>query len=264
MTRNHSDKPHKTPHPDQPHSMGPGKERNPVPVRPASDDAESDAPTYDSCFDDLNLLLAASINEPDPNLESAAPGETLSDSSRLDESAKGSISDRGKAPRTSEIFRALAASARDAPSGTPSHDERSQSIESAGSPDEVRGIDLTPDRPPESGRGIESQPDVRGATDTDDSSDGSPFPWMHLLLLSYSSALTLALIWAIWHGWLQRPPVQRPTDSKSNGVESATSVPETKPVGAIPPIPTENLADWAKLSGLESWKSHPCRSCSRR
>ena len=96
MTRNHSDKPHKTPHPDQPHSMGPGKERNPVPVRPASDEAESDAPTYDSCFDDLNLLLAASINEPDPNLESAAPGETLSASSRIDESAEASVSDRGK------------------------------------------------------------------------------------------------------------------------------------------------------------------------
>ncbi len=151
--------------------MGPGKERNPVPVRPASDEAESDAPTYDSCFDDLNLLLAASINEPDPNLESAAPGETLSASSRIDESAEASVSDRGKAPRTSEIFRALAASARDAPSGTPSHDERSQSVKSAGSPDEVRGIELTPDRPPASGRGIEGQPDVRGATDTDDSSD---------------------------------------------------------------------------------------------
>jgi len=132
------------------------------------------------------------------------------------------------------------------PSATPGRNVRSQSVLSSDSPDAVARVELTPDRLLATGLSIEDQPDVRRATDTDDQPNRSPVPWTHLLLLSYSSALTLALIWAVWHGWLQRPRVSQSTDSSSSGVESATNDPETKPAGTIPPIPTENLTTLGK------------------
>jgi len=119
---------------------------------------------------------------------------------------------------------------------------RSQSVLSSDSPDADAQVELTPDRLPATGLSIEDQPDARGTTDADDPSNRSPVPWTHLFLLSYSSALTLALIWAVWHGWLQQPRVSQSTDSSSTGVEFATNNLETKPAGTIPPIPTENLA----------------------
>jgi hypothetical protein len=187
-------------------------------------------PTYDSCLDDLNLLLSASIDEPDPNLDSDTPAETSSPSARSDQSVTGSVSDRGRPPRTSEVFQALGPVVVDVPSATTSRTVRSQSVLSSESPDAVARVELTPDRLAATGLSIE------------DPSNRSPFPWTHVLLLSYSSALTLALTWAIWNGWLQRPRVSHATNSSSSGVELATTHPETKPGGTIPPIPTENRA----------------------
>jgi hypothetical protein len=116
------------------------------------------------------------------------------------------------------------------PSATTGRTARSQSVPSSESPDAIAQVKLTPDRLPATGLSIEDQP------------NRSPFPWTHLVLLSYSSALTLALIWAVWHGWLQRPRVSQSTDSRSSGVEFAKNYPEKKPGGTVPPIPIENLA----------------------
>lgn len=230
MTRNLSDKPHQTPHPDQPHAIGPAKERNTPPARSLSEEAESDVPTYDSCHDDLNRLLAESINDPDPNLESASPAGTSSPSARADESVTSVVSERGRQPRTSELFQAVGPLIVDVPSTPPGRNARPQSDLSSGSPDSLPRVELTPERLPATGADVEDEPSQ------------SPVPWTHLLLLSYSSALTLALIWAVWSGWLQRPHVSQPTESSSNDVEPATNVSGTKPAGPTPPpIPAQNL-----------------------
>jgi hypothetical protein len=228
MTRNLSDKPHQTPHPDQPHAIGPAKERNSPTARLPEDEADPDVPTYDSCFDDLNKSLTEAVNEPDPNLDTVAMAGTSSPSARIDDSVTGVVSDRGRQPRTSEVFQAVGPSVVDVPSTMPGSNLRLQSILSADSPDELPRVELTPDRLTATDAGIEEQ-------------GSPPFPWTHLLLLSYSSALTLALIWAVWHGWLQRPHGSQPADSSSSEVEAVTNVPGTKPPVPTPPIPPENL-----------------------
>jgi len=229
MTRNLSDKPHPTPHPDQPHAIGPAKERNTPPARSFSEEAESEVPTYDSCHDDLNRLLAESINDPDPNLESASPAGSSSPSARVEESVTGVVSERGRQPRTSEVFQAVGPLVVDVPSTAPGRNARPQPGPSSGSPDALPRVELTPERLPASGADVEDEPSQ------------SPVPWTHLLLLSYSSALTLALIWAVWNGWLQRPHASQPTDSSSNEVEPTTNIAGTTPPGPTPPIPAQNL-----------------------
>jgi hypothetical protein len=208
--------------------MGPAKERNSPTPRSPADEADPDVPTYDSCFDDLNKSLAESVNEPDPNLDSVAAAGTSSALDGIDDSVTGVVSDRGRQPRTSELFQAVGPSVVDIPSTTPGRNLRLQADLAADSPDELPRVELVPDRLPATDAGIDEQPNP-------------PFPWTHLLLLSYSSALTLALIWAVWHGWLQRPHVSQSTDSSSSEVEAVTNVPGTKPPVPTPPIPPQNL-----------------------
>ena len=103
----------------------------------------------------MNKSLAEAVNEPDPNLESASTAGTSSASARIGESVTGVVSDRGRQPRTSEVFQAVGPLVVDVSSTTPGRNVRPQSVLSADSPDELPRVELTPDRLPATDAGIE-------------------------------------------------------------------------------------------------------------
>jgi hypothetical protein len=258
MPRNIANRSHPTPNPDRPHASGPAEEkigdatnsRRPSPGAhrpPAQEsspgDAADDEPPYDSCFDDLNMILSQSIQQPDPdpNLESSGPSVRLAG----EEVAVLLTRERGKAPRTSEIFRAVVAASspveRSDQPGSPDHRPGPSPIvdETAAEPDpeaEPPIADLVV---------LDRSPRVEALTSEETSEEeGSDFeasiPWGHVLLMSYASAITLALIWLLWTGRWSRVPTSEPPSPSQPVVGPSSRVAE--PANAAPPIPAENRA----------------------
>jgi hypothetical protein len=175
-------------------------------------------------------VLAQTMEQPDPDpmLESSAVD---------DKPAKGS--GPKKAPRTSEVFRAVAISGDGG--ATPS------------------GSGARPDSP-----GISAEVNVPGLEITDrrsESSDSLPpsdgngdsrIPWGQIALLSYSSALTIGLIWMFWAGRVPRgaEPAAAPSPAEKTALDSAlpSSGPESVP--PAPPLPQENIAAIGKTVRL--------------
>jgi hypothetical protein len=245
MARNLSNKPHPTPHPDQPHAIGPAKERHSTSSKPPSDESQSDEPTYDSCFDDLNRLLSPPNSEPDPNLESDPPGVPSSPSSQVDSSVDSSASNGEKPPRTSEVFQAVGPLVIDAPGAAHGRDARSWPNVTGDERKLIRG-GLAAKQLLETDGRSDDQVEGTRTTDIDDEPSRSPFPWTHLLLLTYSSALTMAMTWMIWQGGLRRPPRPEPDQAEASDVDATTITRPTEPVGTIPPIPSENITTLGK------------------
>src|SRR4051794_26948993 len=103
MTRKIVNPPQPTPNPDAPHAPAAGARRgSPCPV--GAHEAASEEPTYDSCFDDLNVILARSIEQPDPDPNLDPPPAAHSSGS---EPVPPFLQHRGQEPRTSEIFQAV-------------------------------------------------------------------------------------------------------------------------------------------------------------
>src|SRR5262249_3643197 len=70
-------KPPPTPHPDQAgQASGSGEQTTPpCEIPDFNDQADSDEHAYDSCLDDLNVMLAQPVTEPDPALQSRSTAE---------------------------------------------------------------------------------------------------------------------------------------------------------------------------------------------
>ncbi len=254
MPRNIVNKPHPTPNPDKPHTSGSTEKvgdssvvRRPAPApfrspahEPPPGDLPADESTHDSCFDDLNLILSQSIQQPDPdpNLESSGPSVRLS----RDEAAPLLPQDRAKVPRTSEIFRSVVAAAaslagRGDQPGAPVH-EPARSHAPAES-----------EHGPPSGQPMLDLVVVDGAQRVEDpaSEDDDPLSeplisWSQILLLSYASAITIALIWMLWSGRWSR--ISPPPSAGSDQPVADTSYRAVEPSPTPPamPIPPENLA----------------------
>ncbi len=250
MTRNIVNKPHLTPNPDKPHPPGPPERAPCIPPGHGADPASGPAdeePTYDSCFDDLNLILSQSIQkpDPDPNLDSASVGFT-----RLsrDEVPSHLQPERVKTPRTSEIFRSVVApaagnpfSAHSAPKTQgPPHSEH----EAGPAPDA-----MIPDVVLDRDRHIQDL-----ASEEEDCLSEPRAPWSQVLLLSYSSAITLAMVWMLWTGrWSKSEPTP-PVVSDRTISESSSRVVESVPVTPPPRIPAENqvaLGQTIRIGDLE-------------
>ena len=266
MTRNIVNKPHLTPNPDKAHTPGSPErdgdptgcskapsQRNTPPghgAAPGSEPAD-DVPTYDSCFDDLNLILSQSIQEPkpDPNLDSSSAGST-----RLsrDEAARSTPEGPGQAPRTSEIFRSVISpvAARPVEAGptssaqAASNPQVSPQAQPEASPAHEQMIsDVVVDRD----RHIQDP-----ASEEEDRVAEPHVSWSHVLLLSYSSAITLAMIWLLWTGrWsMGTAPPPAASDQTQTTPESSSRAAESAPVPPTPPIPAENLATLGKTIRL--------------
>jgi hypothetical protein len=216
------DKPHRTPNPDKPHSaaIGAGARRGSAdpgdPAPPPTDETQSQGPTYDSCFDDLNMILSQSIEQPDPdpNLESSAQAHPV-----RAEPAPGVVPKPKRQPRTSEIFRSVAPEALAGRAAEP---------ESRGA---TAGANLVVvDR---------ERPIADLATEEYDSPLEPRISWIPLLLLSYSSAITLALIWILWTGRESR--IAEPRSSASPATAAPSRSAGRDRAAQAPPIPPENL-----------------------
>jgi hypothetical protein len=246
MNRNTPNKPHPTPDPEKPHAgegpdwrdsalVRPGAHANPDHSSMSRDDPALDGPTYDSCVDDLDQVLSQSMQqpEPDPNLESsgAEQGGGTAPKSGRDAAA------RGKPPRTSEIFRAVVASGGTAATaggstGPPNAHDTSPEVA-------LPGLDITV-RPTES---ADSSPPA------DRNQDGT-VPWGQIALLSYSSALTLGLIWMFWSGRIPWGAEASPAPPEKPAIESTRRSIEPDPSSPAPPLPSENIATIGKTLRL--------------
>jgi hypothetical protein len=237
MNRNIANKPHSTPDPEKPHNPAradrSGLARS-VHGTPGSSDhlasqageAEAEEPTYDSCFDDLNLVLSQSMKEPDPDPNLGSAGDRLSPGEDMDPETDRPLGRRPAPPRTSEIFRSVVGpGGGTSPLGLPPG--------SAGEPQPVAvpGLDIH-----------ERRPDSTDAHVASESFHPGKVPWGQIALLAYSSILTLALIWLLWTGRI--PKTGSPESSApEKPVPEAGPAPAPPPSDApAPPIPAENLA----------------------
>jgi hypothetical protein len=245
MSREILDRPHPTPNPDGPHTAtskrvsdtGDGTTGR-LPDEPALDRAACSAGT-----DDLAMILAGV--EPDPALKSGSSADTISPPhvSTENEPAAELVGIQAQSPRTSEVFQTFG------PQGAFAV-EAIVASEPAIDPELIRNL---PGGDSVFDRGlIETAEPTAVATKArdaaelaadDDQGAESHIPWGLLLLMSYSSAVTLALTWFLWTGRSFSAP-----GAPLGNVSSAE--PETVPkivsqmasAGELPPLPEENLA----------------------
>lgn len=253
MNRNILDRPHPTPNPDKPHAP-PGSERGGVAPRPApTEELLDEEPTYDSCFDDLSVVLSQTVHQldPDPNLEAAGTGlsatpaaaRPAADDVEVTAAAAGVRVPQGaRAPRTSEIFRSVIGSDAFVVSEGPG-EENAPVLESEEAIPALAELDQTPSPSPgEAGDAPGPEPGPQGE---------AAVPWGHVLSLSYSSALTLVLIWLLATGRLARPPAnapEPPSVSEKPAAESPPRLLDAQEDGSpsAPPLPVENLTTIGK------------------
>jgi hypothetical protein len=222
-------KPSPTPHPDPTAETASDLDHRSSPLGEpvANESGESDEPTYDSCLDDLDVILAQPVTEPDPVLQSRSSAE---------EGPRA-------AKRTSELF------------------ETGGSLFGMGGPAsaKARGVLSTvlssilpgskrtsePAASPQGRSVLEGSSEQGGgdfATPDSDTRSESRMNWILLLLLSYGSAVSLALGWVLWTGRALRTPEMMATDTRQAGAEPSTSSPEQIKSAPLPPVPAENQA----------------------
>ncbi len=244
MTREIADPPHPTPNPDGPHAAGEGDETKPVPAGvPREGEALQEEP-YDSFFDDVNKMLSQSIEQPapDPVLGSRTGDDAPSRRSRPDDPVARLIRGDKQSPRTSEVFKAVVAmragGAEAASPGAPgpagfsggdSPEPETAAAAAAASP-------LLPDLVVgrrEAGTEMTSDDEIR---------EDARFPWFQVFILSYASAVTLALSWMVLTGRSSRPADPATTVSTEASETASPTVPSPSLLDAktLPPVPPEN------------------------
>jgi hypothetical protein len=241
MAREKIDKPHPTPHPDAPHLSAPPRDQSQGPPSGSSPPEElgEDEPNYDSCLDDLDLVLSESQSEPDPVLESSGISQAPRPPQFGDSAGAGPSSRVGKPPRTSEVFRAAGVAAAETTSEL-SHAARTG-----------RGTDPGAVLANQTGLSTRevtlarTEHKSRPSTGSDDDHLAeSGIPWFSLLLLCYSSLVTLALTWMFWTGRVFKSAESPPASSPQPAAESVAKSPDTvKTTAILPPIPPDNLAN---------------------
>lgn len=251
MNRNILDRPHPTPNPDKPHAPA-GPERGGLSPRPVSvpipapaEEMADEEPTYDSCFDDISVVLSQTIQQldPDPNLEAAGTDAAVPTAAKppadgveatAAQAAVG-VPQGARAPRTSEIFRSVIGSDAAVVSEGSSEDS-APALESEEAIPALAELDETPSPPAaESGDAPKPEPGPQGE---------AAVPWGHILSLSYSSVLTLALIWLLATGRLARPPAiapEPPSVSEKPAAESPLRPLDAQEDRSPPPLPPQNL-----------------------
>jgi hypothetical protein len=225
------EKPLPTPHPDQPRTPPAEGERERKGGRepekaPAFDPDEM---VFDSCVDDLDLKLSGPAFDPDPALHSNDPGggERKLDpaTAELFEGVRHGSGELTR-PRTGwakRLLSRLKGGARRSRASSTGSRTSGDAIPAPHRTGEIRRVDAGSDDD-------ESGGDVRGI-------------WMTLLLLSYSSAVTLGLGWVLWTGRSIHPPEERAQaeSPRAEDPRAARSLDSTAKV-ELPPIPSANLA----------------------
>ena len=238
MARNVVNQPHRTPNPDPPHPapIGAGARRgSPDPDDLAlvpMDETAPEEPSYESGFDDLNVILWQSIEQPDPDPNLESPPTSGPDRAE----PAPACSKSKKPPRTSEIFRSVgplvAGTGPEALASVVGDPESAADSKPAEDPHAAAtgAAPLIADRE-------RPVPDV--VVEEDDSLVEPRIPLSRVLLLSYSSAITLALVWILWTGRGSRST--EPRGGESPAPEAPPRSAERDQAVPPPPIPPENL-----------------------
>jgi hypothetical protein len=254
MARKIVNQPHRTPNPEKPHSAAKGAagRRGPadpaVPPSSARDEAESEEPNFDSCFDEMNVILSQSIEQPDPDPNLESPASDYPVPAEL--AAAGHP--KPKQPRTSEIFRSVAPLVIGAGPEAPASVVREPQAATGPEPGEkLSGAATVADLVVmDRDRHVQDS-----AVEEDDALAEPRISWSLVLLLSYSSAITLALIWILWTGRTSRIAEPRSAASPALVVPPRTAV-RDRAVQA-PMIPPENLVTLGQTARLGDLKVTP-------
>jgi hypothetical protein len=245
MSREIPNQPHRTPNPDGPHNPSAPREKTPVPSEVPEHLAESEDSPYDSCFDDLNVILDQSIQEPvpDPALGSkSASKDAAPAAGRKGDQAPPVLEGKGKEPRTSEVFKAVAHGGKDVARSVTSGEVISPgSLLGSNSPDPESEVATASDLIASAGSARQGPIVIPGSSTDDGDLAEARFPWMTLLLLSYSTAVTLGLTWFVVAGLSARHGGP-PSGERGSGTEVARKDSEQAAAAApLPPIPAENI-----------------------
>jgi hypothetical protein len=256
MNRKIPDRPHPTPNPDKPHTAAgsdrsshvgavPGAHPIPGEVSSSVDELVTQELTPDSSFDDVDAVLSQSLEQPDPdpNLESSAVRPAPRGAA--DPTAVPLPAQKGLVPRTSEIFRSVVmpggATAGSSGSADRTGPQEASPVESA-----TPAIGVLDRRPQAGDSRDEAEPQHEGR-----------IPWGHVLLLSYSSVLTLALIWIIGSGRIPKAGAPAPAAEEKAAVESPSQAAEPAEDPSPPPLPPENLATIGQTVRLQDLEVTP-------
>ena len=244
MSREILNKPHPTPNPDGPHAGGANRVSGAgvgSPLQPR-DESATEGSRDNSCFDDQNVTMAEPGAEPDAIFESKSSSDTILQISPEKDPLPSFLEERVAEPRTSEVFPVFGPRTADA----------DQLVAAAGTTLPSSLIEISPETADTfEGRLVEtSESTVRGTkgpraadwASDDDQFAESRVPWALLFLMSYSSAVTLALTWMVWTGRSFRPAGAPAANVIPAEVEMVPKLVNSSPVGALPPLPAENLA----------------------
>jgi hypothetical protein len=244
MTREILNKPHPTPNPDGPHAGGSNRGPGAGADRPSQPEAESatDEPNYDSGHDDLDIILSEPLCEPDPALRSKSSSDAIARASRDPEAVPSFLHEPGKQPRTSEIFRGVGPQTAGGTPRTAGTGAVSASSLTATSSDSETIFEGSLIETSESSAAGQQGPRALEWASDDEHLVESRVPWALLVLMSYSSAVTLALTWVLWSGRTFRSAELSSAGVSQTEVESVTKVINPSPVGVLPPLPAENVA----------------------
>jgi hypothetical protein len=249
MAREILNKPHPTPNPDGPHAGGTNRGTGFGIDRSSQPEAESatDEPNSDSCHDDLDKILSEPIPEPDPALRSKGSTDAIARTSRDAEAVPSFLQEPAKQPRTSEIFKGLGPQTGGVTHSTAGTGKAALSSLGATSSSSETMFEGSLVETSESCVTSEHRPrDLEWASDDDHHSD-SRIPWALLVLMSYSSAVTLALTWALWTGRSFRSAESPSANTSQTEGESVPKVVNSSPVGVLPPLAAENVASLGKM-----------------
>jgi hypothetical protein len=242
MSREIVNKPHLTPNPDGPHTgastRGSDAGSPSVPVPP--NEAVADEPRHDSYFDEKNVTLSPAAAQPDQALKSKSSADTIPRYSAENEPVSAFLQEQGTQPKTAEIFRDFGTQIADAPEPAASAEASSPLFEISSGPESI--FERTLLQTSEANAGRTRPRSAGGSTSDDDQFVESRIPWALLLLMSYSSAITLALTWFVWTGRSFRSAGSPSTNSSPADVEAVPKAISSGPSGALPPLPAENLA----------------------
>jgi hypothetical protein len=222
------EKPLPTPNPDHVHS--PGSSSKGDGARPEglekSQEMDSDESFYDSCTDELDLMLTERISEPDPALGSHETDGARNRSSGQDVTVPPFLEENKNQPATVDVFDGVR-------SGS---DEIVPAFAGWG----VRIFSrLT--------RGRAAAHSRSPKTAHDDGADAPGLgTWMSLLLLSYASAVTIGLAWMLWTGRTFRSAAPTETGAPLRSVDQAAKSTAPSPREDLPAIPTENVTSVGK------------------
>lgn len=207
-----------------------GAPESPEPRVESTGESAEGSPAFDSCYDDLNVVLSESIQQPDPDPNLASSVERAAHPD-----AAGATSGR-RTPRTSEIFRSVVAPgdhAAPSPLALPPSTKPMGEARTGLSTDELDVLDAAKPSAP--------------STDAAESSE-TGVPWGQILLLSYSSILTLALIWLLASGRIPSAPQKEQVVDEVEAPAVETTQHDDGPglPPHSPPIPAENLTTIGK------------------